>query len=159
MKFLKILEEKIKNGDSAEALAIGYSDDTDSANGLMDLTKAKSALVGDDIADWAFKQTEVGATTIVKTDSAYKLVVIEGLTDYNETKGITTSSDINHKVVRDQVQTEYKNYAYDDQVDKYVKDNALALTDINQTVIQQVIEEYMSYESSEEEKDSTKETE
>ena len=159
LKFLKILEEKIKNGDSAEALAIGYSDDTDSANGLMDLTKAKSALVGDDIADWAFKQTEVGATTIVKTDSAYKLVVIEGLTDYNETKGITTSSDINHKVVRDQVQTEYKNYAYDDQVDKYVKDNALALTDINQTVIQQVIEEYMSYESSEEEKDSTKETE
>ena len=158
LNFLKILEEKIKNGDSAEALAIGYSDDTDSANGLMDLTKAKSALVGEKIADWAFKQTEVGATTIIKTDSAYKLVVIEGLTDYNGTKGITTSSDITHKVVQDQVQTEYKNYAYEDQVEKYVKDNSLALSDIDQTVIQQVIEEYINYNSVEDKEDK-KETE
>ena len=115
-------------------------------------------LVGEKIADWAFKQAEVGATTIIKTDSAYKLVVIEGLTDYNGTKGITTSSDITHKVVQDQVQTEYKNYAYEDQVEKYVKDNSLALSDIDQTVIQQVIEEYINYNSVEDKEDK-KETE
>ena len=150
LELMKILEEKVKNGDSGDALFVGYSDSTDSAKGLKDLTKATTASVDSDIAKWAFEQTEVGAVKIIENKDSYDLVIIEGLTDYNESKGITAGETVSEETVREQVKTEYKNHAYDDQVDKYIKDNNLAFTDKNNNVVNDVVEKYLSFEESEE---------
>ena len=152
LKLMQKLEEKLKNGDSGEALFKGYSDSTDTANGLKDLTKGTKASVKSEIFDWAFKQTEIGAVKIIESESSYDLVIIEGLTDYNESKGIAAGDDVSEETVREQVKAEYKNHAYDDKVEKYIKDNNIAFSDVDSKVIDDVIEKYLSFDEDEEEK-------
>lgn len=151
LKLMQKLEEKVKNGDSTEALFKGYSDSTDTANGLKDLTKGTKASVDSKIFEWAFKQTEVGAVTVIEGKSSYELVIIEGMADYNESKGIAAGENVSEKTVQEQVMEQYKTHAYEDQVGKYIKDNNIAFADVNEKVIEEVVEKYLAFDDKKEE--------
>ncbi|MBE7058541.1 MAG: hypothetical protein E7387_05525 [Ruminococcaceae bacterium] len=159
LKLMQKLKEKIKDGDSGDALVSGYSDSTDTGNGLSDLTKATKSAVDSKVFEWAFNQTEVGAVEIIECESSYELVIIEGLTDYYESKGISAGEDVSEKTVQEQVKAEYKNYAYEDKVEKYIKDNNIAFADVDEDVINQVIDEYLAFTEIEEETESEENTE
>ena len=159
LKLMQKLEEKIKNGDSGDALVAGYSDSTDTENGLSDLTKATKSAVDSNVFEWAFNQTEVGAVKIIECESSYELVIIEGLTDYYESKGISAGEDVSEKTVQEQVKAEYKNYAYEDKVEKYISDNKIAFADVDEDVINQVIDEYLAFTEVEEDTESEENTE
>ena len=153
-KFVNTLKTKYENGDSAEALAKGYSDTADSYNGLIDLVKTSVSLPKE-IKDWAFEQTEIGAYTVIKTDTAYIMVVLEGLIVYDKAEGITAQDTTTIQSVTDEVEVQLKNTTYDAKIDKYVKDNNLTLTDVNEEVMASVIADYLSAldTTTEEEKD------
>lgn len=150
---LELLKTKYENGDSSEAIAVGYSQASDviSTNGLVDLLET-SASVPKEVVDWAFKQTDLGAAVIIKTDSSYEFVIIEGFTDYLETKGIVANKDyVNAEVIQSQLESAYKNEAFDASVQKYIKDNGLALTNIDESVVDAVVKDYLTYKGDAEE--------
>lgn len=153
-KLVNTLKTKYENGDSAEALAKGYSDTSDSYNGLIDLVKTSISLP-EEITKWAFEQTEIGAYTVIKTDTAYMMVVIEGLIDYDKAEGIAALDTTTIESVTDEVELQLKNATYDAKIDKYVKDNNLTLDDVNEEVVASVIADYLSAldTTTEEEKD------
>ena len=142
-KLVNTLKTKYENGDSAEALAKGYSDTSDSYNGLIDLVKTSISLP-EEIMKWAFEQTEIGAYTVIKTDTAYMMVVIEGLIYYDKAEGIAALDTTTIESVTDEVELQLKNATYDAKIDKYVKDNNLALADVNEEVVAGVIADYLS---------------
>jgi len=150
LKLMETLKTKLENGDSAEALVTGYSDasDVSSSKGLLDLKKA-SAAAKKEVIDWAFSQTETGAVSILKTDSAYELVIIEGLTDYTSSAGtVANSTNTSTKAVVTAVTTAYKNEAFEESVKKYIADNDIALTDVKNDVIEAVAKDFLTYKAS-----------
>lgn len=143
-KLINTLKDKYEKGDSAEALAVGYSDSLGSNKGLVDLTN-KTAAVTRAIRDWAFAQTEVGAVTIIKTNSSYELVVIEGLADYNGIKGTIATKDFKIDAIHDAVESAYKSETFNNQVDKFIKDNNLKIDNVVEEVVESVVESYLAH--------------
>lgn len=141
---INTLKEKYEKGDSAEALAVAYSDYLGSNNGLVDLTN-KSAAVTRAIRDWAFEQTEIGAVTVVKTNSSYELVVIEGLADYNGIKGIVATENFKIDSIHDAVENAYKSNVFEEQVDKFIKDNDLKFENVVEEVMDSVVDSYLQH--------------
>jgi hypothetical protein len=143
-KLINTLKDKYEKGDSAEALAVGYSDSLGSNKGLVDLTN-KTAAVTRAIRDWAFAQTEVGAVTVIKTNSSYELVVIEGLADYNGIKGTIATKDFKIDAIHDAVESAYKSETFNNQVDKFIKDNNLKIDNVVEEVVESVVESYLAH--------------
>lgn len=143
-KLINTLKDKYDNGDSIEALAVGYSDNLGSNKGLVDLTN-KSAAVTRAVCDWAFEQTELGVATVIKTDSSYELVVIEGLADYDGIKGNIATEDFKIDSIHEAVENGYKSDVFEEQVEKYIKDNNLTLEDTVEDVMDAVVEDYLSH--------------
>lgn len=147
LAFMELLKTKYENGDSAEALAAGYSQSTDAlkSNGLVDLWNT-STTVPQEVLDWAFSETNLGAATIIKTDYSYEFIVIEGFTDNKETKGIVADdSYASAKLIQSELETGFKNDAFDASIQKYIADNGLTLTDINEDVVNDVVTDYLTY--------------
>ena len=142
--FINKLKAKYENGDSAEALAVGYSDNLGSNNGLVDLTN-KTPAVARAIRDWAFAQTEVGAATVIKTNNSYELVVIEGWADYDKIEGIIATKDFKIDAIHDAVENAYKADAFEEQVDKFIIDNNLKIENISEEVMNSVVESYLAH--------------
>ena len=143
-KLINTLKDKYDNGDSIEALAVGYSDNIGSNKGLVDLTN-KSVAVTRAVCDWAFEQTELGVATVIKTDSSYELVVIEGLADYDGIKGNIATEDFKIDSIHEAVENGYKSDVFEEQVEKYIKDNNLTLEDTVEDVMDAVVEDYLSH--------------
>ena len=148
LRLMEALQSKLENGDSAEALVMGYSDASDASYsaGLLDLQKS-SASIAQEVIDWAFAQNEIGAISLIKTDSSYELVIIEGLTNYSESSGTVASSTYTStETVVASVTSAYKNEAFDESVQAYVAEHNLTLTDVQSEVVDQVAEEFLTYD-------------
>ncbi len=148
LALLELLKEKYENGDSSEALALGYSESTDagSAKGLVDIRKTSYG-IPPEVIDWAFRQTETGASSIIKTESSYEFIIIEGFTDSSKSDGLVANSDsTSSKSLRTELEDAYKSQLFEDSVEKYISDNSLSLTDINDDVVNSVIEDYLTYD-------------
>ena len=148
LRLMEALQSKLENGDSAEALVTGYSDASDASYsaGLLDLQKS-SASIAQEVIDWAFAQNEIGAISLIKTDSSYELVIIEGLTNYSESSGTVASSTYTStETVVASVTSAYKNEAFDESVQAYVAEHNLTLTDVQSEVVDQVAEEFLTYD-------------
>ena len=50
--------------------------------------------------------------------------------------------------------SEYKNHAYEDKVSKYIEDNKIAFTDIDEKVIEAVVEKYLAFDEADEKDES-----
>lgn len=150
LKLMETLKTKLENGDSAEALVAGYSEasDASAAKGLLDLKKT-SASPSKEVVDWAFSQNTIGTVSIIKTDSSYELVILEGLTDYTSTSGtVASSTNTKPETIVSAVTSAYKNQTFEESVLKYVADHNLELTDVQNEIIEQVAKEYLTYEAS-----------
>ena len=154
LTLMETLRTKIENGDSIEALVEGYSDaaDATASKGLVDLKKS-SLSIDEKVLDWAFVQTELGKISIIKTESSYELVLIEGLTDYNESKGtVANKTNTSKDAVVNAVTTAYKNDAFEKSVQEYKAQHKFELSDIKTEVIDQIAEAYLKYDGKKEEK-------
>ncbi len=155
------LMDKIKNGDSAAALVETYSDSADlSKYGLQDLQKTEYPLE-EKIFEWAFKQTKIGEMAVIEESDSLNLVIIEGITNIEKTIGVVADSEATTpKAVKEKVTADYNSSAFDKNIEKYITDNKLELTDIDYDVIENIVKEYMDFntgKSEEESKDESKE--
>lgn len=153
LKLMETLQAKLENGDSVEALVTGYSDaaDASSSKGLVDLKKTTA--IANEVIEWAFAQNQLGAISLIKTDSSYELVIIEGLTDYTTTSGIVANStNTSVEAVATAVTTAYKNNAFEDRVQQYVTENHIALTEVQNDIVDQVVTDFLTYKKSDTEK-------
>ena len=153
LKLMETLQAKLENGDSVEALVTGYSDaaDASSSKGLVDLKKTTA--IANELIEWAFAQNQLGAISLIKTDSSYELVIIEGLTDYTTTSGIVANStNTSVEAVATAVTTAYKNNAFEDRVQQYVTENHIALTEVQNDIVDQVVTDFLTYKKSDTEK-------
>lgn len=151
LKLMETLKAKLEAGDSAEAIVEGYSTATDvsTAKGLVDLSKSASSMAKE-VIDWAFAQTQTGAITIIKTDSSYELVIVEGLTDYTSSTGtVANKTNTTSTAIVTAVTTAYKNDAFEKSINQYIADHSIALTDVNREVVDQVATTVLTYEKKE----------
>lgn len=159
LKLIEAIKVKYENGDSAEALVEGYSQASDVSRtaGLIDLT-SKSTAIAKDVVEWAYKQTELGAAAIIKTDSSYELVIIEGIITFDEAKGVAASTTTTVSLVKDTVETAYKSEVFDSSISKYISDNKLEFTDVNNDLVDEIVEAYFTYKSDSDDESSSSPT-
>ena len=156
---LNTLKEKIENGDSPEALVEAYSDVADKSKyGLVDL-QASYYTVDKVIYDWASKQTKIGEMAVIEGSASWNLIILEGITSIEKTEGITSDSEnVNSETIKTSVTEACKYEKFNESVKKYVEDNKLELTDVDYDLIEEIIEEYLTFggDDSEEDKDDSK---
>jgi len=123
---------------------------------LLDLIK-ESSDYDDDMKNWIFSQTEIGAKNVFETENGYEIIVIEGITTLTEQKGtVTDTEDISCKVVKEQISQLIINDKYNQSVKDYIAENNLSLTDINWDLAQKAEEAFLTYEEETEDSDSKK---
>lgn len=157
-KVIEAILKKIDSGDSLSALAKAWSEDenVDTDEGLLDLIKEDSDY-DDDMKNWIFSQTEIGAKNVFETENGYEIIVIEGITTLTEQKGtVTDTEDISCKVVKEQISQLIINDKYNQSVKDYIAENNLSLTDINWDLAQKAEEAFLTYEEETEDSDSKK---
>ena len=154
---LNNLKDKIENGDSPEALVEAYSDVADKSKyGLVDL-QSSYYTVDKVIYDWASKQTKIGEMAVIEGSASWNLVILEGITTIEKTEGITSDSEtVNAEAVKESVTEACKYEKFNESVEKYIADNKLELTDVDYDLIEEIIEEYLTFggDNSEDEDDS-----
>ena len=152
------MKEKIENGDSPEALVEAYSDVADKSKyGLVDL-QASYYTVDKVIYDWASKQTKIGEMAVIEGSASWNLIILEGITSIEKTEGITSDSEnVNSETIKTSVTEACKYEKFNESVKKYVEDNKLELTDVDYDLIEEIIEEYLTFggDDSEEDKDDS----
>ena len=155
---LNNLKDKIENGDSPEALVEAYSDVADKSKyGLVDL-QSSSYTVDKVIYDWASKQTKIGEMAVIEGSASWNLVILEGITTIEKTEGITSDSKtVNAEAVKESVTEACKYEKFNESVEKYIADNKLELTDVDYDLIEEIIEEYLTFGGDDsEDKDDSK---
>lgn len=154
------LIQKIKNGDTTELLVQVWSEDANAEYdlGLVDITAGNTDL-DESIAQWALGQTSMGAATVklFETTSGYEIVLVEGILEYDGQQGITASEETTVDSLKTTIETAYKNEEFQKLVDGYVAASGLTVENINEAIISQVVDEYLTYEPTEEEDEDNSE--
>lgn len=146
------LIEKIKSGDSAEAIAKAWSEDDDVSfdYGLADITRA-TADSNDEMMQYLLAQTEIGAGTLkmFEDDSNIEIVMVEGILTYDEQKGITADEEASLDVLRGSVSDNFKNEAFQKVLEDYVQAHSYKASDRNEELISKAAEKFLTYEGDE----------
>ena len=146
------LMQKLKDGDSPEALAKAWSEADDSEDGgLIDLTRVSTAIAGE-IKDWALSEGTTGMETlkIFETDTGVQVAYINGILTFDGLEGSTAGSGVTHDALKTEVLTEMRNSYFEDLIKKYIADKALALDDLNEELVNKAVEAYLTIELEEE---------
>ena len=146
-KVIEAIMAKIDGGDSLAALAKAWSQDSnvETDEGLVDLVKAFSTF-DDEINQWVYNQTEIGAKCVFETKEGYEIIIIEGITTLTEKKGIASDEqNVSCETVKTQITNAIKSEKYDEKINAYIVENNLSLTDFDSDVAAAVEKEYLTY--------------
>lgn len=147
-KVVEAILGKIDAGDSLAAIAKAWSQDSgvDKDEGLADIIKEYSPY-NDEISEWIYSQTEIGAKNVFETEDGYEIFVIEGITTLSEQKGIVSDEEyVNCDAVKEQITNAIKAEKFDKKIDDYIKENNLELSDIDWNAANDVEKDYFTYE-------------
>ena len=147
-----LVNKMVVDGDSPEAIVRAYSaaEDATLSGGIINRSSASSAYT-DEINAWIASADSIGLDTIrtFETGDGLEIMYVVGILTIDGLTGETGSTDITLDTLKTAVETAYKNEEYERRINQYISDRSLTLTDVSSELIDQAVNEYLTYESEE----------
>ena len=144
-----LVNKLVVDGDSPEAIVRAWSaaEDATTSGGIISVSMV-SEKFNEEIDAWLASADSVGLDTIrtFETEDAVEIMYVVGILTIDGLEGETGSDEITLETLNSAISTAYKNEEYEKRIEQYISDNGLELTDYNESLMDKVIEEYLSYE-------------